>query len=148
MSKPPKQSHMNYSSLEQVLFEKLNNINLSWPAFRVTMFFQFNSIKAVLSILLHYMHDYDENLKTLYSQLVTNNGFAHKSYYVRQHILTYSALLKLCSAELMDCKFQITQLTSQINNIFVTLDQTGPKHAKRGVIHSLLNFIYGDLNSA
>ena len=39
------------------------------------------------------------------------------------------------------------QLTSQINNIFATLDQTGPKHAKRGVIHSVFNFLFGDSNS-
>ena len=28
----------------------------------------------------------------------------------------------------MDCKFHTTQLTSQVNNIFATLDQTNPKH--------------------
>ena len=78
------------------------------------MFFQFDSTKAALNILLHYAHDFNENLKTLYSKLVTNNDFDHKSY-ARQHILTYSALLKLCSNKLVDCKFQITQLTSQIN---------------------------------
>ena len=48
----------------------------------------------------------------------------------------------------MDCKFQITQLTSQVNNIFATLDQTNPKHTKRCIIHSLFNFLLGDSNSA
>ena len=54
----------------------------------------------------------------------------------------------LCSDELVDCKFQITQLTSQINKIFTNPDQTGPKHTKRGVIHSLFIFLFGDPNSA
>ena len=67
---------------------------------------------------------------------------------MRQCILTYSALLKLCSDELVDCKLQIMQLTSQINNIFATLDQTGPKCAKRGIIHSLFNFLFGNPNSS
>ena len=30
----------------------------------------------------------------------------------------------------MKCKLQIMQLISQINNIFATLNQTDPKHAK------------------
>ena len=30
----------------------------------------------------------------------------------------------------MDCKLQIKQLTNQINNIFATLDQTGPNAPK------------------
>ena len=85
---------MNYSSLEPVLFEKLNNIT---SVFRVTTFFQSDSTRAALSILLHYTHGFDKNLKTLYSRLVINNDFDHKEYDVRQHILTYSALHKLCS---------------------------------------------------
>ena len=97
IAKSEDQSHLNYSSLEPVLFEKLHNIELFQPVFRVTMFFQLNSMKAALSILLHYVYDFDENLKTLYSKLVTNNDFDHKSYDVRQCILTYLALLRLCS---------------------------------------------------
>ena len=107
MSKSGCQSHMNYSSLKPVLFEKLHNVELSQSVFRVTMFFQFNSTKAALSLVLHYVHDLDENLIILYTKLVTNNYFDHKSYDVRQCILTYLALLKLCSDELSDCKFQI-----------------------------------------
>ena len=103
--KSKNQSFMNYSSLEPVLFEKLHNIKLSQSVIRVTMFFQFDSIKAALSILLHYTHDFDENMKILYSKLVTNNDFDHKSYDARQCSLTYSALLKLCSDKLTDCKF-------------------------------------------
>ena len=118
--KPKNQSCMNYSSLQPVLFEKLNNIKLS----RVTTFFQFDSTTAALSILLHCTHDFDKNLKMLYSKLVTNNNFDHKAYDVRQCILTYSALLKLCFDEFADCKFEIKQLTSEINIIFATLDQT------------------------
>ena len=94
------------------------------------MFCQFNSTKAALRILLHYAHDFNKNLKTLYSDLVINNDFDNKLYDVRHHILTYLALLKLCSDELADCKFQITQLTSQINDIFATLDQTGQNAPK------------------
>ena len=71
MSEPKKQSHMNYSTMEPVLFEKLHNIKLSHSVFGVTTFFQFESTKASLEILLQYMHDFDENLKTLYSKLST-----------------------------------------------------------------------------
>ena len=67
---------------------------------------------------------------------------------MRQCILTYLALLKLCSDELTDSKLQIKQLTSQINNIFATLDQTGPKHAKRGIIYFLFNCSFDYQNSA
>ena len=104
-----------------------------------------NLIQQMLkSILLHYTHDFDENLKMLYTKLVTNNDFDHKSYDVRQSILTYSGLLKLCSDQLMDCTFQIRQLTSQRNNIFATLGLAAPKHAKRDIIHSLFNFLFDD----
>ena len=67
---------------------------------------------------------------------------------MRQHILTYLALLKFHSGEFADWKLQIMQLISQINNIFATLDQTGPKCTKRGIIHSLFNFLFGDPNSS
>ena len=104
-----------------------------------------NKKKAALEILLQYAHDFNKNLKTLCSKLVTNNNVDHKSYDVRQHVFTYLALLKLCTDELIDCKLQIMQLTTQINK-FATLDQTGPKHAKRGLIHFLFNFLFGDPN--
>ena len=52
-------------------------------------------MKAALSILLQYAHDFDKNLKTLYSKLVTNNDFNYKSCDARQHILSCLALLKL-----------------------------------------------------
>ena len=48
----------------------------------------------------------------------------------------------------MDYKSQIMQLTRYINSIFATLDQTGPKCAKRGIINSLLNFLFGNPNSS
>ena len=148
MSKPKNPSHLNYSALEPVLFEKLHNIKLSHSVFRVTTFLQFESTKAVLEILLQYAHDFEENLKILYSKLVTNNSFDHISYDARQHVLTYLTLLKLCTDELTDCKSQITQLITQINNSFATLDQTGLKYAKRGIIHSLFNFLFGNPNSS
>ena len=46
----------------------------------VIIFFQFDSMKAGLSILLFYVHDFYENLKTLYSKLVTHNVFDRKSH--------------------------------------------------------------------
>ena len=58
---------MNNFALEPVLFEKLHNIKLSCSVFRVATFFQFESTKAALEILLHYVHDFKENLKTLWS---------------------------------------------------------------------------------
>ena len=142
------QVHMNYLSMEPVLFKKMHNIKLSPLVFRVTMFCRFNSTNSSLNILPQYAHDFDENLKTLYSKPVTNNNFHHKSYDARQHILSYSALLTLCSDELSDCKLQSTQLTSHVNNIFATLDQSKPKHTNRGIIHSLFNFLFGTSNSA
>ena len=48
---------------------------------------------------------------------------------------------------LKDCKSQMTQLTTQVNHIFANLDHTSPKHAKRGVIYSLFNFLFVDPNS-
>ena len=47
----------------------------------------------------------------------------------------------------MDCKSQITQITNQVIDIFATLVQSGPKHARRGIIYSPFNFL-GDANSA
>ena len=81
-------------------------------------------MKATLNILLHYVCDYDESLKTLDLKLVTNNNFDHKSYDARQGVLSYLALLKLCSDKLSDCKFQIIQITSQVDNILATLNQS------------------------
>ena len=76
----------------------------------------------------------------MYSKLVNNNDLTHKSYDVRQHVLMYSSLLKLCRDELTDCKSQITQLTTQVNHIFTTLDETNPKCAKRGkYTHNLIS---------
>ena len=76
MSKPEGPTHMNNSALEPVLFGKLHNIKLSHSAFRVTTFFQLESTKAAPEVLLLYMHDFKENLKTLHSKLgtCTNNN--------------------------------------------------------------------------
>ena len=60
----------------------------------------------------------------------------------------YSALLILCTDELTDHKSQITQLTSQVNHIFATLDQTNTKCAKRGIMYSLFDFLFGNPNSS
>ena len=70
---------MNYLSMEPVLFEKLHNIKLSTSVFRVTTFFQFDSTKSSLNILLNYTQDLEENLKKLYSKLITYNNYDHKS---------------------------------------------------------------------
>ena len=56
---------MKYSLIEPVPFEKLHNIRLSQSDFRVTTFYQFNSTKAALSMLLNYAHDFNENLKNI-----------------------------------------------------------------------------------
>ena len=140
-------THMNISALEPVLYEKLHNIKLSCSVLRVATFFQFESTKTALENLLQYMHCFEDNLTILYSKLVTNNKQDHKSYDVRLCVLMYSALLKLCMDEITDCKSQITQLITQVIHIFSTLDQTIPKHAKRGKIHSLFNFFFGNPNS-
>ena len=78
MSKSKNQPHMNYSALDPVLFEKLYNIKLSQSVVRVSTFFQFEATKAPLEDLIHYVHNCDENMKTLYSTLVTSNDFDHK----------------------------------------------------------------------
>ena len=57
--------HMNYSSMELVLFEKLHNIKLSRSVFRVINFFQFDSTKFSLNTLLACAQDLDDNIKTL-----------------------------------------------------------------------------------
>ena len=46
---PENKSHINYSAMEPVLFEKLHNIKLSHSVFRVTTFFQFDSTKVCLA---------------------------------------------------------------------------------------------------
>ena len=114
--------------------------------FRVTTIFQLASTKTALQILLQYSHDFEANLTTPYSKLVNNNDIDHKL-----KMFAYSALLKLFKDELTDCKSQINQLTSQINFILTTLDQTkdtNPKCTKRGIIHSLFNVLFGNPNSS
>ena len=134
--------------MEAVLFEKLHNIKLSCSVFIVTTFFQFNSTKYALNTLLKYAQDFNENLKSLYSKLVTNNNYDHKSYDTNQWNVSYSALLTLCSDEISGCKLQIADLNTQLNNIFTTLDQSEHNHTKWGIIHSLLNFLFGTSSSA
>ena len=109
--------HMNSLSIEPVLFEKLYNIKLSHLVFRVTTFFQIDSTKFAPRFLLQCTHDLDKNLKALYSKLVSNDKYDHKAYDAKQQVLSHSALLLLCPYELSYCKLQITQLTSQVNNI-------------------------------
>ena len=118
--------------------------------FRVTTFFQLTSTKSILQILPQFAHDFKDNLTTLYSKLVDDNNIDHKSYDVKQCVITYSVLLKLNMDELTDCKSKINQLINQFNCILTNLDQiedTNPKRTKNGVIHSLLNLLFGDLNS-
>ena len=76
--------HMNYSSMEPGIFEKLHNIKLSHSVFRVTTFFQFDSAKSTLNTLLKYAQHLDENLKTKYSKLVTNINYDQKSFDANQ----------------------------------------------------------------
>ena len=69
---------MSYSLMEPVPFKKLHNIKLSH-----SVFFQFDSSKSTLGILLQYTHDFNENMKTLYLKLVTNNNYDKKLYDAR-----------------------------------------------------------------
>ena len=39
------------------------------------------------------------------------------------------------------------QFTKQVDNKFTTLDQSNLKCTKRGIIHSLFNFLFGNSNS-
>ena len=55
--------------------------------------------------------------------------------------------LTSCSDEILDCKLQITDLNIQLNNIFTTLDHLKHNHAKRGIIHSIFNFLFGTSSS-
>ena len=80
---PENKSHINCSAMEPVLFEKLHAIKLSHSVFRVNTFFQFDSTKVSLSILLQYMHDFNKNLKSLYSELVISNVFDSRSHHER-----------------------------------------------------------------
>ena len=70
--------------MEPVLFEKLHDIKLSCSVFLVTTFFQFDSTKVALTILLQYAHNFNENLKTLCSKLVINNVFDSRSHNKRE----------------------------------------------------------------
>ena len=70
---PPLTFHMNYSSIELVLFEKLPHIKLSRSIVRVTTFLQFSSTISSLNILLQYTQGLEENIKILNTRLVTNN---------------------------------------------------------------------------
>ena len=97
LSGPEGSTHINNSLLEPVLFEKLHNIKLSHSVLSVTTFFQLKSTKVALEILLQYMHDFKESLTILFSKLVTKNELDHKSYDVRQCVLTYSTLPILCT---------------------------------------------------
>ena len=115
MFKPKSHTHENTTLLEPILFEKLNNIKLLYSVFRIPTFF--TSTKTALQILLQYTHEFKDNLTTLYSKLVDENDIDHNSYDVRQCVLMYSALLKLCTDERIDCKSQIHQLTTQFDCI-------------------------------
>ena len=115
--------HMNYSSMELVLFEKLHNIKSSRSVFRVTTFFQFDSTKSSLNNLLEYGQDSDDNIKTLYAKLVTNN-YDQKTYDANKQNLSYASILTSCSNEFWNCKCQITDLCTQLYDIFNTLNQS------------------------
>ena len=69
--------------MELVLFEKLPNIKLSRLIFRVTTFSQFDSTKSSLNTLLEYAQDLDDNIKTLFTKLVTTN-YDQKTYNANQ----------------------------------------------------------------
>ena len=62
--------------------------------------------------------------------------------------LSYSALLTLCSDEISDSKLEITDLNIWLYNIFTILNQLKHNHTKRGMYHSLFNFLFGTSSSA
>ena len=126
---PKNKSHINYSAMETVLFEKLHNIKLSHSVYRVTLF-QFDSNRVALMILLKYAQDFNENLETLYSKLFIDRVFDSRSHNERQCILSYPALLNSSFEELADCKVQLMKLTKQIDHIFATLDQSNQNTPK------------------
>ena len=71
---------MSYSSIDQVLFEKLHNIQLSGPPHSSNLILQICT-KHPISVKCH---DVDKNLKTLYLELGMNHNYDHKSYDARQ----------------------------------------------------------------
>ena len=75
MYKPKGAMCINNSALEPVLFEKLHNIKLSHSVFTITTSFQFTSTKTALQILLQYVHDFKDNLKTY-----TKRGIIHSLF--------------------------------------------------------------------
>ena len=144
---PPMTFHINCSLMELVLFEKLPNIKLSRSVFRVTIFFQFDSTKSSLNILLQYAQDLEENIQTLYTKLVTDNN-DQKTYDALQWNLSYASLLTSCSNEIYNCKCQIIDLHTHLHDIFNILNQSKHSHTKHGIIHSLFNFLFGTTSNA
>ena len=144
---PPLTFHMNYSSMEPVLFEKLPNIKLFRSIFRVTMLFQFGSTKSSLNILLQYTQCLAANIHTLYTKLITNND-DQKTYNAPQQNLTYTSLLTSYSQEVNNCKCQTIELYTQLHNMFKTIDQSKHICTKCGIIHSVFNFLFGTPSSA
>ena len=65
--------HLNYSPMELVLFEKLHDIKLSRSILELLPFSNYDSTKSSLNTLLEYTQDLDDNVKTLYAKLITNN---------------------------------------------------------------------------
>ena len=133
--------------MEPVLFQKLCNIKLSRLVFRVATFFQFDSTKSSFNTLLEYVQDLDDNIKTLYAKLVTNN-YDQKTYDANQQNLSYASLLTSCSDEICNCKCQITDLCTQLHDIFNTLNQSKHNCTKHGIIHSLFNFLFSTTGNA
>ena len=119
--KPEGPTHENTSSLEPVLFEKLHNIKLSCSVLRISTFFNFALTKNCITTFASVCMGFSRQPNTSVSKLVDDND--HKSYDIKQRVLTYSTLLKLCTDKLTDCRSQINQLTTQVNCILTTLDQ-------------------------
>ena len=72
----------------------------SRSVFRVTtFFFQFDSTRSSLNLLLQYTQDLAENIKTLYTKLVTDNH-NQKTYATPLKSPTYASPLTSCFNEL------------------------------------------------
>ena len=111
--------HMNYSSMELVLFKKLLNITLSRSVFQVIVLFQFSSTKSSLNILLQYAQNLEENIQTLFATLITNHD-NQKTYGAPQWNLTCVFLLTSYSQELSNYRCQMLVLYTQSFNVFNT----------------------------
>ena len=133
--------------MELILFEILNNIKLSCSIFSFRHF-------PIWFYKSHNKHptwicpEFRWKPENIIWKLVTNNNYDDKSCDANQWNISCSALLTLCSSEILDCKLQCAELNSQVNKNFTYHNQLKHNHTKRVIIDSLFNFLLGTPNSA